>query len=268
MSTWLYALVFAFVTFVGALGAGLAPRYLPALKADHWPVTTAIAAGLLLASAMVIVIPEGFEMLFMIHAPDAVPHSDTFLTLPPVLASGLAILGGFLLMLGLESWGIGHEFEKPTDPTRLLSLGLALHALSDGLAIGASIATGLMAVSVPILAAVMIHKLPVAFGLGAFLWREENTADPWRQLLGFSLATPVGLLITFLFLRQLSHEWIGLLLLFSGGTFLYVAAVDVLSHIRHDQPPPVLFRRIVTGVVILVVILILFHNLGLEETPA
>ncbi|BCX89641.1 solute carrier family 39, member 9 [Methylomarinovum tepidoasis] len=267
MSAWSSAFAFALVAFLGALGAGLAPRYLPAFKAGHWPATTAIAAGLLLASAMVIVIPEGFEMLFMLHAPNTIPHSDTFLTLPPVLASGLAILGGFLLMLGLESWGIGHEIESPGDPTPLLSLGLALHALTDGLAIGASIATGLMAVSVPILTAVMVHKLPVAFGLGAFLWRKENPAsDPWRQLLRFSLATPAGLLITFLFLHRLSHEWIGLLLLFSGGTFLYVAAVDVLSHIRQDQPPPVLFRRILIGVIILVTLLILFHNLGFEES--
>lgn len=264
MTGWASAFIIATVAFLGALAAGMAPRYLPALKADHWPATTAIAAGLLLTSAMVIVIPEGFEVLFLSHGAEA-PHTETFLGLPPVLASGLAILGGFLFLLWLESRGLGHDIDAPTAPTQILSWGLALHAFTDGLALGTSIATGLVTITLPVLGAVMLHKIPVAFGLGAFLWRDlRSPGYALRQLLIFSAATPAGLLLTFLLLRQVSHEWIGLLLLFSGGTFLYVAAVDVLSHIRQDQPPPILFRRILIGVALVVGILILMHASGFE----
>ncbi len=266
MTGWTPAFAFASVAFLGAFAAGIAPRYLSITKTRYWPATTAIAAGLLLASAMVIVIPEGFEVLFLSHETGSIPHSERFLGLPPVLASGLAILGGFMLMLGLEARGISHEIDGHRQTVRLLSLGLGIHALTDGLALGASVATNLMAITLPILAAVTIHKLPVAFGLGAFLWSERNTAEgrPMRSLLAFSLATPVGLILTFLFLRHLSHEWIGLMLLFSGGTFLYVAAVDVLGRIRKEHAASDLFRWISIGVVWVILALIGFQMLGFE----
>jgi len=268
MTGWTYALTLALVSFVGAFAAGFVPRVLPTAKKELWPATMAVAAGLLLASALVIVIPEGFEVLFLSHNPGAIPHSDTFLGLPPVLASGLAILGGFLLMLGLEARGYGHDFEDAQQPTlKILSVGLVLHALTDGLALGASVTTGMITISLPILAAVMVHKVPVAFGLGTFLWHKSarQEGDPMRILLIFSLATPLGLLLTFLFLRRLSHEWIGLMLLFSGGTFLYVATIEVLARIRQQQPGMVLFRRVGTGVVLVVVSLIVFQLIGFEH---
>ncbi|WP_022949075.1 ZIP family metal transporter [Methylohalobius crimeensis] len=273
MSGWTTAFSIALTAFLGAMAAGLAPRYLPAGKPGLWSATTAIAAGLLLASAMVIVIPEGFEVLFLVHPPQTIPHADSFLGLPKVLASGLAILAGFLLMLGLESGGMGHEFSQANNseangqnPINMLALGLGLHALTDGLALGASVATGLLAITLPILAAIMVHKIPIAFGLGTFLWqngkREEH--DSLRLLIWFSLATPAGLLITFLFLRHLPHEWIGLILLFSGGTFFYVAAVDVLGRVRRQQQGMRLFRRVGLGAILVIAALILFQLLGFE----
>ncbi len=266
MSGWFAAFAIAVVAFIGALAAGFAPRYLSTAKPALWIMVSAVAAGLLLASAMVIVIPEGFEVLFLTHESGQQPHADSFLGLPPVLASGLAILGGFFLMLGLETSGMGHEIPEQQGTVQILSIGLGLHALTDGLAIGASLATGLMALTLPILAAVMVHKIPVAFGLGVFLWQGEHNhrTDPLRTLLLFSAATPVGLLITFLFLRQVPHEWIGLMLLFSGGTFLYVATVDVLAKVKKEQSGKILLQRVGMGVVLVIASLIVFQLLGLE----
>lgn len=266
MAGWTTALFIAVGAFLGALTAGFAPRYLPTKKPELWPAITAFAAGLLLASAMVIVIPEGFEVLFLTHPKTTLPHADTFLGLPPVLASGLAILGGFLLMFGLETKGIGHEVPKNQHTLRFLSLGLGLHALTDGLALGASTATGSLAITLPILAAIIVHKIPVALSLGTFLWqgKASENINPVRYLILFSLATPLGLLTTFLFLRHLPHEWIGLLLLFSGGTFLYVATVDVLARIRLEQPGIGLFWRVSIGVASVVSALILLQMLGFE----
>ncbi|HHJ39246.1 MAG: hypothetical protein AXA67_11965 [Methylothermaceae bacteria B42] len=266
MSGWFAAFAIASVAFLGALAAGFVPRYLPTAKPSLWTMVSAVAAGLLLASAMVIVIPEGFEVLFLSHESGQQLHSDSFLGLPPVLASGLAILGGFLLMLGLETFGLGHEMPEEQGTVQILSIGLGLHALTDGLAIGASLATGLLALTLPILAAVMVHKIPVAFGLGVFLWQKEGDVhiNPLRTLLLFSAATPMGLLITFLFLRQLPHEWIGLMLLLSGGTFLYVATVDVLSKIKKEQSGKVLLQRVGAGAILVIASLIIFQMLGLE----
>lgn len=266
MSGWTTAAVIALVTFAGVLATGLAPRFLTLGRTRHGGAWSAVAAGLLLASALVIVIPEGFEVLFLQHAPGALPHTDKFLGLPPVLASGLAIWLGFTLMLGLETRGMSHEIHQPDNPVAMLSIGLGLHAVSDGLALGASVATGLLALTLPILAAVLIHKIPVAFSLGVFLWRgqENHRLDPLRYLVLFSLATPLGLLVTFLFLRHLPHEWIGLMLLFSGGTFLYVATVDILARLQKNQPGSATFWRVVMGMAVVIVSLILFDRMGLE----
>ncbi len=265
MSGWIAALVVAVTAFLGAFLAGVIPRYFYKPLAGTWVSVTAVAAGLLLASAMVIVIPEGFEVLFLEHARGAVPHADRFLGLPPILAAGLAILAGFLLMLVLETHGIAHELDEETRTATLLLLGLGIHALTDGLALGASAATGVMAITLPILLAVMVHKIPVAFGLGVFVWRGQ-AANPLGRILIFSLATPAGLLVTFLFLRHLAHEWIGLILLFSGGTFLYVATIDVLPRVRqHHRADARLFWRVGLGALLVVITLILFHHFGFEE---
>ena len=90
---------------------------------------TGIAAGILLASALMIVIPEGFDI------------AGEY--------AGLALLAGFLVMLIFESFGFGHDIhddhhehhEHPPAQANSVVLGLSVHALTDGLAIGAAIAS-------------------------------------------------------------------------------------------------------------------------------
>ncbi len=51
------------------------------------------------------------------------------------------------------------------------------------------------------------------------------------SLLWFALAAPVGALLTFALLSvsgELTQQALSLLLIFSGGTFLYVSAVHIL----------------------------------------
>ncbi|EAW14061.1 Mn(2+) transporter ATX2 [Aspergillus clavatus NRRL 1] len=110
--------------------------------------------------------------------------------------------------------------------------GLVIHAAADGIALGASTSdTGL---SFIIFLAIMVHKAPASFGLTSVLLKQGLSSRAARaHLLVFSLAAPLGALATFLFVRLLrsgsaSDEaatlWrTGMLLLFSAGTFLYVA---------------------------------------------
>ncbi len=255
MPGWIIATAIACVTFLGAFLAGLLPRLLtPGRKVSR--ALPAIAAGLLLASALVLVLPEGFELVFEASNPQP-PFA-----LSPHLLGGLAVLLGFLLMLGLESGGLDHEFAQRLPHP--LALGLGIHELTDGLALGASLATGSWTLTLPILAAVLAHRIPVAFSLGAFLWRPmQETSHPLRTLLGFSLTTPLGLMLTFLLLERLPQVWIGLGLLFSGGTFLYVAAVDALGRVRQEHRGMRLFFLVGLGGVVLIAALILAQSLGI-----
>ncbi|KAI6245446.1 Zinc transporter [Erysiphe necator] len=111
--------------------------------------------------------------------------------------------------------------------------GLVIHALSDGIAIGASITSSNIKLGLIIFLAIMLHKAPTAFGLTSILLKQGLSKRAIRaHLMIFSLATPAGaattwVLIAILGASQIEEEsgqwWVGISLLFSAGTFLYVS---------------------------------------------
>ncbi|CAP86764.1 hypothetical protein E8E15_006591 [Penicillium rubens] len=117
----------------------------------------------------------------------------------------------------------GHSFATTT--------GLVIHAAADGIALGASSSDA--GLSFIIFLAIMVHKAPASFGLTSVLLKQGLSSRTARaHLLVFSLAAPFGALATFLFVQMTgssgadeagTHWRTGMLLLFSGGTFLYVA---------------------------------------------
>ncbi|MCJ1379431.1 hypothetical protein MMC17_002532 [Xylographa soralifera] len=126
----------------------------------------------------------------------------------------------------------------PSPPTASLpkdtfstTLGLVIHAAADGIALGAS--SSQPSLSFIIFVAIMIHKAPAAFGLTSVLLKQGLGKRAARvHLLAFSLAAPLGALGTWIVVRILGAGgvgfggeeslkfWTGVLLLFSGGTFL------------------------------------------------
>jgi len=125
--------------------------------------------------------------------------------------------------------------ERTPSPSRSLSttLGLCIHAAADGIALGASSSSSTTGgLSFIIFLAIMVHKTPAAFGLTAVLLKQGLGKRAARaHLMVFSLAAPAGALATWMVVRTLGgggpdageesmRWWTGLLLLFSGGTFL------------------------------------------------
>ncbi|KAM0255746.1 hypothetical protein ACHAQJ_005416 [Trichoderma viride] len=122
-------------------------------------------------------------------------------------------------------------------PRRARSLatttGLVIHAAADGIAMGASATSSNMRLGFVIFIAIMIHKAPAAFGLTSVLLKQGLSKRAARgHLVIFSLAAPVGAFTTWIMITLLGGDhlqgysgqwWTGMLLLFSGGTFLYVA---------------------------------------------
>jgi zinc transporter 9 len=108
------------------------------------------------------------------------------------------------------------------------TIGLVIHAAADGIAMGASATSSNMKLGFIIFIAIMIHKAPAAFGLTAVLLRQGLSKRTARvHLIAFSLAAPIGAISTWLFMSVLGGGgvagdswWTGMLLLFSGGTFL------------------------------------------------
>jgi len=124
--------------------------------------------------------------------------------------------------------GMGRKTAYP------LTIGLVVHALADGLALGSSALSNGSAMpsslSTVVFLALIIHKAPTALGLSTSLLSTSLSRSSCRKHLAiFSASTPLGALTTYGILTLLgvqgSGTWSGIALLVSGGTFLYVATV-------------------------------------------
>lgn len=128
--------------------------------------------------------------------------------------------------------------------------GLVIHAACDGIAMGASSASQDEGLKLVVVAAIMIHKAPAAFGLCTLLLsRRLSRNDVRRAMAIFSLATPIGALLTYFALSTLlnsatsaagalsapavSPSEVGSALTFSAGSFIYVAL-----HAVHELASP------------------------------
>lgn len=222
---------------------------------------------------------EEIEELITSHSHDEM-HEEEDEHISDLLLGG-AILGGFLLMLILEGSGIGHAVHEEhhdhnlehnhghihhSSSGWLLLFGLTLHAATDGIAIGAASASGSVSVTAAVAIAVLIHKGPAAFSLGVFSIHErENRNDSIRDILIFSLATPVMILLAFYALEDLETHIIGLTMLFSAGTFLYVATVDTLPDIHNPETGKKAMLNVLLGAIILFLILFVMDISDLIE---
>ncbi|XP_053201546.1 zinc transporter ZIP9-like [Panonychus citri] len=122
------------------------------------------------------------------------------------------------------------------------TIGLVVHAAADGVALGAAATTSHTDVEMIVFLAIMLHKAPAAFGLITFLMHEGLDRKKLRNhLLAFSLAAPVAAFVTYFGINQSAQETLsdynatGVAMLFSGGTFLYVATVHVLPEVTQQQ---------------------------------
>ena len=197
------------------------------------------------------------------------------------LLLGGAVLAGFMMMFVLEGAGIGHAVHEEhhnhgddhghdhvhhSNSGWMLVLGLTLHSATDGLAIGAAAATGSIALTATVALAVLIHKAPAAFSLGVFSMHErEERNDTIKDVVIFSLATPVMMLLAYYALADLESHLIGLAMLFSAGTFLYVATVDTLPDIHNPETGKRAVMHVLIGVSILTFLLVSADAAGLLE---
>ncbi|XP_016330098.1 zinc transporter ZIP9-like isoform X2 [Sinocyclocheilus anshuiensis] len=186
--------------FVGCFMLGIIPLLIN-LSEQKLQLVTVLGAGLLCGTALSIIIPEGVELV-------------------------------------QESWKEprAHMYRGNSVTA---TLGLLIHAAADGVALGAAAASSQVSVQVVVFFAVILHKAPAAFGLVSFLMHaglERKTIQ--KHLLAFSAAAPLMAISTYFILsasngssqNRLSITGIGML--FSAGTFLYVATVHVLPEIN------------------------------------
>ncbi|KAK6306829.1 hypothetical protein J4Q44_G00219770 [Coregonus suidteri] len=263
---------------VGCYVAGTIPLAIN-FSEEKLKLVTVLGAGLLCGTALAVIIPEGVHALYeevlegLHHAPvqaegvgvsepkegvDAAlgvggGHSHSHQHLHAYI--GVSLVLGFVFMLLVDQIGSAHVHSSADDPesARVASskitttLGLVVHAAADGVALGAAASTSQTSVQLIVFVAIMLHKAPAAFGLVSFLMHAGLERNRIRKhLLVFALAAPVLAMVTFVGLSQSSKEALsdvnatGVAMLFSAGTFLYVATVHVLPEVGgtgHSHAP-------------------------------
>ncbi|XP_036398865.1 zinc transporter ZIP9 [Megalops cyprinoides] len=262
---------------VGCYVAGTIPLAVN-FSEDKLKLVTVLGAGLLCGTALAVIIPEGVHALYEevlegghhshglsegaggLEKKAGVDgsvgaggeHSHSHEQLHAYI--GVSLVLGFVFMLLVDQIGSSHvhstddpESGRTASSKITTTLGLVVHAAADGVALGAAASTSQTSVQLIVFVAIMLHKAPAAFGLVSFLMHAGLERNRIRKhLLVFALAAPVLAMLTFLGLSQSSKEALsevnatGVAMLFSAGTFLYVATVHVLPEVGgagHSHAP-------------------------------
>ena len=196
---------------------------------------------------------SGFVMMFLIDKlPEHTSHTKPKIRTHHIALNNLGRRFNLTTSLDRDEEADGFLGNNQVSNTRSRSVatttGLVIHAAADGIALGASSSSSNTGLSFIIFFAIMVHKAPAAFGLTSVLLKQGLSKRSARaHLLMFSLAAPVGSLLTWIFahavgaVRVRSAEnttwWTGMLLLFSGGTFLYVAMHSMQDSSMNSHEP-------------------------------
>ncbi|KPK62295.1 MAG: hypothetical protein AMS21_07800 [Gemmatimonas sp. SG8_38_2] len=218
------ALFFAAFTGFGMFAGALIVRRFEPWAIRHTAELIAFAAGLLVAGALLHLIPGAVELL----------GADR----------GVAwTLGAFLAFYLLEAHFIPHVHARGDSPIEdhhhehdhhshhlgpLVVMGLAVHSLVDGISVGASLSAGAVLGSVAALL-VVVHKMPVGIAAMSALFHSGVPGGRAAWITGaLALVTPVAVMVAYFTLRDVPSQTLGILLGIAGGSFLYIGAADLL----------------------------------------
>lgn len=242
------------------------------LSEDKINVVSILGAGLLVGTALTVIIPEGVSTLYLSRLEKA--HTDHHQEVAtearhsghhheahhfddPHSLIGITLVIGFVFMLLVDQCskrGKSSEELLPTGPNKTgaisiwktrpatATLGLVVHAAADGIALGAAATTTRAEIEMIVFLAIMLHKAPAAFALVSFLLHEGlDRSTIKKHLLLFSAAAPILAITTYFGISQNTKESMasmnatGIAMLFSAGTFLYVATVHVLPELAASK---------------------------------
>ncbi len=216
---------YSFIILLGAISGALVVVF--TRKPTRLVTFLAFAAGIMFGAAFFHMLPEAY-------------HGGGWwaFALVPM---------GFVFVLVLERYVFGHACEEPPDCAEHIHghalgltafVGLAVHTIFDGVALGSSVKEG---VGLMALIAIASHKVPSSLSLASILKAEGKST---RSILGYAtlygLMVPVGAGLYFAFDAVMRFEALAArALAFSAGTFLYIAVSDLLPHVnRHGKDRP------------------------------
>jgi zinc and cadmium transporter len=186
------------------------------------PLLLSLSAGLMLGTCFLHLMPESFELI-----------------------GGQAsayVLAGLLFLYAFEKFITVHICEIETDHCEVHKklgtsafIGLFLHALTDGIALGVGLLVPKLGFIVFL--AIFFHKTMEAFSLTSILLHEDkSTGKIVLANAALLAAIPIGALFSFWVVGGNNPQMAGIALAFSAGTFLHVSLSDLLPEVhRHSH---------------------------------
>jgi zinc transporter ZupT len=199
------------------LGGWLVVRFLQG-RASVMRALSAVAAGYLISLVFMRIIPEALEPM---HGGEA---------------NALWVLVGFLLVHAMEHGPTTHfHYGEETHPGSRLSgvmalVGLSLHSLMDGMALGAAQGAG-SGLGPLVFTGILVHRIPEGGTIASiFLVRGFGSRGALGAALVLAFAALLGAAG-----QSLLHLPVGPLLGLTGGLGLYVASSDLLPDVKKES---------------------------------
>ena len=244
---------YAIGTFAAAfLGGYVSARGM--MSHERTQIVISVVAGFVLGIAMFHLLPHGMEL---IPEPDHVEKAMISLVV------GIVVMIFLLHVFHFHQ----HDFSAEVDDLHVhhhahgtlhvsehslrgVAVGLGLHTVTEGVALGLSVQAVLNAPSIGgllpglgVFLAIFLHKPLDAYSILAMM-RAANQSQRNCRLVNFAFALlcPVVMLVTF-FMAGLVFDWqnqpiVGYVLVFVAGAFLCIALSDLLPEIQfhtHDR---------------------------------
>lgn len=228
--------VFLFASLAGlsAIAGSLIVYFCGEWARKNSVLLLSFAAGVMLTIAFVDLIPEAGNL-----------NSDPW----------LMVFFGFLILYVLQHIIMFHPcHEECAQRLGLLAVvGLSLHSILDGIIIAIGFEAG-RSLGYLTTFAVLMHKIPDGITVtGILMHGKMERAKALALSSAVALCTPLGAILAFHNLRGLPAHYVGMLLALVGGSFIYLAASDLLpeTHRLHRRANA-LFFFMGAGVVMLV----------------
>lgn len=224
-------LFYSILIFSMALAGSALPLLVPQLKENSLKLFVSLGAGLLLGMSILHMLPEAAQMI-----------PGTF---------SIWFLVGFVLLLILERFFMVHPCDEHGCHYHTVGLaafsGLTVHGVIEGFALASSLYVAQLGPLV--LIAILAHKAPQGFALTSILKlaRKSN-----RQIMlfavGVALSGPIGLVLAMSLIQmEQMPSAAGVLLAISAGTFLYIAACDLIPELHRSDTEK--FKRLAAFIV-------------------
>ena len=217
----------AAATLIVPLAIAFIPFLRDKLNEKTLHVMLGVSAGILLGISLLEIMPEAFHL-------GAEAGLEEFLP-------GVAVGIGFFTLMLVERFmlGRGHSHDthhKGVKPFGTMAMtGLVLHGFIDGFIIPLGFAAG-QEVGFMVGLAVVLHQIPDTFvAISVVLGAGHTKKRAFLATLLSAVDTPIGMLAGVLFLGLVPVGLIPLALGFSAGSFLFIAAADIIPELQHQS---------------------------------